>query len=349
MADAEKSKKPVVKRGAPRITLVLAVLALLMVAAFFASLAIGPSAAGLGTLIGQLAGGDEGIAILIMTEIRLPRALLALIIGAGLGMSGAALQGLFRNPLAEPGIVGISSSASLGGVIAIYTGLFALWPFALPVMAIGFALICVGVLQAMSRKGSALSLVLAGIAISSLAGALTSLALNLSPNPFAASEIIFWMLGSITDRSMLHVAIAAPFILLGMALLLLASRDLDALTLGEDAAASLGVNLRQLRFIIVLGTALCVGAACAVSGVIGFVGLVVPHVLRPMVGHRPSLLLPASALGGAVLLLLADILVRVVTPGGELRLGVVTALTGAPFFFWLVVKSGRGSIFGGRA
>lgn len=335
-------------RSSMRTPWVLATLALLMCGGFLVSLAIGPAAAGLGALFGQLTGGDADTAILIMREIRLPRALLAMIIGAGLGMSGAALQGLFRNPLAEPGIIGISASASLGAVIAIYTGLSVLWPFALPVLAIGFALLCVWMLQVMSRRGSALTLVLAGIAISSLAGALTSLALNLSPNPFAASEIIFWMLGSVTDRSMLHVAMAAPFILGGMVLLLGFSRDLEALTLGEEAAASLGVDLRRLRFVIVLGTGLCVGAACAVSGVIGFVGLVVPHLLRPLIGHRPALLLPASALGGALLLLLADILVRVVTPGAELRLGVVTALVGAPFFFWLVASSVKSSVFGGR-
>lgn len=335
-----------IHRRPKRMTLVLLALALVMALGFVASLSIGPAAAGLGALFGQITGGEADTAVLIMREIRLPRAILALLIGAGLGMSGAALQGLFRNPLAEPGIVGISASSCLGAVIAIYTGLSAIWAPALPVMAIGFALLCVGLLQVMSRRGNALSLVLAGIAISSLAAALTSLALNLSPNPFAASEIIFWMLGSVTDRSMNHVMLAAPFILIGMILLMGFARDLEALSLGEETAASLGVDLRRLRFVIVLGTALCVGAACAVSGVIGFVGLVVPHLLRPIVGHRPALLLPASALGGGILLLFSDVLVRLVTPGSELRLGVVTALIGAPFFFWLVVSAARGSGLG---
>lgn len=327
---------------ARRAGLAVAALALGVALAFVISLAIGPAAVGLEALFGQLTGGEADTAILIMREIRLPRALLALMIGAALGASGAALQGLLRNPLAEPGVIGVSASAALGAVIALYTGLSAMFPLALPVLAIGGALASVLVLQALARRASMLTLVLAGIAISSISGALTSLALNLSPNPFAAQEIIFWMLGSLTDRSMTHVWIAAPFIIIGTAMLLACARPLEALTLGEDIAASLGEDIERTRLMIVLGTAISVGAATAVSGVIGFVGLVVPHVLRPLVGHRPALLLPVSALGGALLLLCADIAVRVVTPGMELKLGVLTALVGAPFFLWLVIRSRGG-------
>ena len=274
-----------------------------------------------------------------MREIRLPRALLGLLIGAALGMSGAALQGFLRNPLAEPGVIGVSGAAALGAVLALYTGLSLAVPLALPALAIAGALAAVLVLQALAAGASTLTLILAGVALSSLAGALTALALNLSPNPFAAQEIVFWLLGSLTDRSLVHVALAAPFILAGMALLLATARDLETLTLGEEAAASLGVNLARTRWLVVLGTALAVGAATAVAGVIGFVGLVVPHLLRPLVGHRPAALLPVSALGGALLLLVADVAVRLVTPGTELKLGVLTSLVGAPFFLWLVVRS----------
>ena len=321
--------------------LVTALLTLVAIA-FVLSLSIGPSAAGLGAMFGQLTGGEADTAILIMREIRLPRALLALMVGAALGVSGAALQGFLRNPLAEPGVIGISGSAALGAVIAIYSGLSAGVPLALPLLAIGGALAATFVLQILGGGRSTLTLILAGVAISSLAGALTALALNLSPNPFAAQEIIIWMLGSITDRSMIHVALAAPFIAVGVVMLLATGRQLEALALGEEAAIGLGVNLARLRFLIILGTALSVGAATAVSGVIGFVGLVVPHVFRPLASHRPALLLPVSGLGGALLLLLADVLVRVITPGSELKLGVLTALIGAPFFLWLVIASREG-------
>ena len=319
--------------------LVATVLSVLVAAAFLASLSIGPAAAGLSALFGQTTGGDAATAALIMREIRLPRALLGLLIGAALGMSGAALQGFLRNPLAEPGVIGVSGAAALGAVLALYTGLSIAVPLALPALAIIGALVAVLVLQALASGASTLTLILAGVALSSLSGALTALALNLSPNPFAAQEIVFWLLGSLTDRSLVHVALAAPFIVVGMALLLASARDLEALTLGEEAAASLGVNLARTRWLVVTGTALAVGAATAVAGVIGFVGLVVPHLLRPLVGHRPAALLPVSALGGALLLLVADIAVRLVTPGTELKLGVLTALVGAPFFLWLVVRS----------
>lgn len=306
--------------------LVLSALALI---AFMASLMVGPA--------GVLGLDDTGL--LIMREIRLPRAILGLSIGGTLGLCGAALQGYLRNPLAEPGVIGVSAAAALGAVLALYTGLSMVFPMALPVMAIGGALIAVAILQALAGSGSSLTLILAGVAISSFAGALTALVLNLSPNPFATQEIIFWMLGSITDRSLDHVALALPFMAVGWLLILPMAPRLDVLSLGEDTAHSLGVNLKRTRLFLVLGTAIAVGAATAVSGVIGFVGLVVPHILRPMVGHQPSRLLPASALGGAVLLLSADIFVRIITPGTELKLGVVTALVGAPFFLSLILRT----------
>ena len=310
----------------------LAALALL----FLASLLIGAVPSDPIESLSALAGG-EGPLPLVMREIRLPRALLAVMIGASLGLSGAALQGYLRNPLAEPGLVGVSASAALGAVIALQTGFAAAFALALPLSALGGAVVGVMlVLWLAGAGGGVLGLILAGVALSALATALTSLVLNLSPNPFAANEIIFWMMGSLADRSFAHVALAAPFMALGWVLLGRLGRGLEALTLGEEAAASMGIDLKRLRLALVFGTAASVGAATAVAGAVGFVGLVVPHVLRPLVGARPAALLPASALGGAVLVLAADIAVRVVLPGRDLKLGVLMALVGAPVFLHLI-------------
>ena len=325
-----------------RLRLVLALLGVLTLALFFLSLTVGPAAVAFGDSMRALVSGKADAMALIMREIRLPRALLGLMIGATLGLSGAALQGWLRNPLAEPALLGVSASASLGAVLAIYTGLSALFPLGLPLAALAGAVAAVLVVQAMAGlRGGALTVILAGIAVSSLASAMTALALNLSPNPFAALEIMFWMLGSLTDRSMTHVWLAGPFMLAGWAMLASLGRSLDALTLGAETAASMGVDMRRVQFLAVFGTAASVGAATAVAGVIGFVGLVVPHMLRPLVGSRPSRLLPASALGGACVLLAADTLVRVIAPERDLKLGVLTAIVGAPFFLWLVYKTRR--------
>jgi iron complex transport system permease protein len=244
-----------------------------------------------------------------------------------------------RNPLAEPGLIGVSSSAALGAVLALQSGLAAAFALALPLAALAGAGVSVLLILLLAGpRGGALSLILAGIAISALTGALTSLVLNLSPNPFAAMEIVYWMMGSLADRSMTHVWLAAPFMLAGMALLLLTGRALDALTLGEDAARSLGVNLERLRLLLIGGTALAVGASVAVAGAIGFVGLVIPHLLRPLTGGQPSRLLLASALGGAAMILASDIAVRLIAPDQDLKLGVLTALVGAPFFLHLLWK-----------
>ncbi len=279
---------------------------------------------------------------LILSEVRLPRTLLGLLIGGALGLAGAALQGYLRNPLAEPGIIGISGGAGLGAVVAIHLGLTQALPLALPLAGMSGAVLATFlVLLLAGERGGPLTLILAGVAIANVAAALISLALSLSANPFAAVEIVFWLLGSLTDRSMVHVAIAAPAILLGIGILLRLGPGLDALSLGEDVAASLGIDMRRLRHVLILGTALAVGAATAVAGTIGFVGLIVPHVLRPLVGARPSRLLVASLFGGAVLVLAADIAVRLLAPGGELRLGVLTAILGTPLFVWLVLKTRR--------
>jgi len=279
---------------------------------------------------------------LIVQEIRLPRVLLAWLIGMGLGAAGAALQGLLRNPLAEPGLLGISSSAGLGAVITLYFGIGAVGVWVLPGAAMLAALLATLLLFALTRAGASnLTLILAGVALSSFASALTSLALNLAPNPSDVQDIVGWLLGSISDRSLHDVLLVLPFLLLGLLFLLNTTRSLDLLTLGEGEAASLGVHLGRLRALVVFGTALAVGAGVAVSGTIGFIGLVVPHLLRRFVAFRPGRLIVPSALGGAVLLLGADIVVRLVHSGQELMLGVVTALIGAPFFLALVLRSRR--------
>lgn len=302
------------------------------IVAFLLSLAVGPSGFGFG-----LRGGAGA---LIFWEIRLPRAILGALVGAALGLSGAALQGYLRNPLAEPSLVGVSGGAALGAVLAIHLGLSQAFALALPVGGLaGAAIAMLAVVALAGAHGGPVTLILAGLAVSGIATALISLALNLSQNPFASVEMVFWMMGSLADRSLTQVWLAAPLMLVGMALLLRLGRALDALTLGEDAARSLGVNLGRTRSAIVAGTALSVGAATAVTGIIGFVGLLVPHVLRPFAGHKPGLLLPASMLAGAVFLLVADVGLRLAQPYVELRVGVLTALIGAPFFVWLVLKT----------
>jgi iron complex transport system permease protein len=322
--------------------LLIALLSLIAALLFIASLLVGPANLDISTALAGLFSKTNPAATLVMCEIRLPRAILGFMIGATLGLSGAVMQGYLRNPLADPAILDVSGAASLGAVLAIYTGLSAAFPLALPLLAISGAVAAVLLLQMLAgTNAGTLTLILAGIAITSLAGALTSLALNLSPNPFAATEMVFWMMGSLTDRSMQHVWLSAPFMLVGWAMLSVLGRALNALTLGLQVASSLGIRLDRTQTLAVLGTAASVGAATAVAGTIGFVGLIVPHLLRPFVGAEPSRLLPASALAGAAIVLAADIAVRIIAPGRDLKLGVLTAIVGAPFFLWLVIKHRR--------
>ncbi len=327
-----------------RFWLLYLLLGVLLSGCFIGSLLIGPSSVGWREWLLWLhydASLSQETA-LILLQIRLPRALLGLLVGMTLGISGAALQGYLRNPLAEPGLIGVSSAASLGAVITIYTGLSSTFALALPLGGIAGGLLSVIILLLLAgRTASVLRLILAGIAISSFASALTSLALNLAPNPFVALEIMFWLMGSLADRSFEHVSLSLPFMLIGWTMLLVMGRSLDALTLGEEAAQTLGVNLSRLRLLTVGGVALSVGAATAVTGAIGFVGLIVPHVLRRWVDYQPGRLLLVSGFGGAILVLAADMAVRLLSGNVELKLGVLTALIGAPFFLWLIFKSDR--------
>lgn len=277
----------------------------------------------------------------IVAELRLPRAILGAAIGAALGLTGAVLQGYLRNPLADPAVVGVSSSAALGAVamIVLFSVTTPLLIFAGAMSAAcGSMLLLAGLAW---RADSAVAFILAGTVLASLSGALTAFLISVAPNPFAVAEIIDWIMGSLTDRSFAEAQLAVPFIIIGCALLLLTGRALDALSLGEAAARSLGIRLARTQLLIVLGAGLAVGASVAVTGVVGFVGLIVPHLLRPLTGARPAALLLPSALGGAALMLAADSLVRLTPGASEIRLGVAMALLGAPFFFVLLLRMRR--------
>lgn len=307
-----------------------------------ASLTVGPAPLPLPAIWAAFTGHADPVTRDIVWQIRAPRAVLGLLIGGMLGLSGAALQGLLRNPLADPAVVGVSSSASLGAVIALYFGLAKAFALALPLTAVAGALIGLFLLLQIARRGEGPStLILAGVAVTALAGAGVSLALNLAPNPYAVSEIAFWLLGSLSDRSLQHVTLAAPSIAIGAALVLWQSRALDALSLGEDAARSMGFRLDRVRARIATGVAIGVGAGVAVAGAIGFVGLIAPHLVRPFTDQRPSRSLIPSALAGAVLLEVADLIVRLAPTASELRLGVVTAFLGAPVFIAVLIRPSR--------
>jgi len=318
-------------------------LVILLLLLAMVSLRIGPVSISVSDMINALVNSQETSQTLrhnlILIELRLPRLLLAMLVGASLGISGAALQGLLRNPLAEPGLIGVSSCAGLGAVICLYFGLSTLSMWLLPTMAMAGATLATLLLCWIGRHhAGSLTLILSGIALSSLAAALTSLALNLAPSPADVQDMVLWLLGSLNYRSFNDIQLCFPFVLTGLVLLMSCGAKLDALTLGEAEAQSLGVNLPKLQRQIIVGTALSVGACVAVTGTIGFVGLVVPHLLRRWVDYHPSRLLLSSALGGAALLLLADIALRLLSSTQEIMLGVVTALIGAPFFLILVLQ-----------
>lgn len=327
-----------------RITRIHFGLVLGLLLAAFASLFIGDIAIDRAAALVWLQGEAQGGFIAILFEqIRGPRIVLAALTGFALGVSGAAIQGLLRNPLAEPGLLGASNGAALGAVIVIYSGFAATTSYAVPLAATLTALLAVTLLLALAGKGaSSLRLILAGFAISALAGAGIALALNLSPNYFAALEIAFWLLGAVENRSWLHVTLAAPGAILGCGLLLTAMRGLDALSLGEDVASSLGIALSRLRLQVALGLALAVGAVVAVTGVIGFVGLLAPHLARPLTGAMPSKTMLAAGLIGAILLVVADSFIRLIPTMTELKLGVLTAFLGVPLLLLLLRRPSSG-------
>ena len=325
-----------------RPVVIYTILASTVMVLFLLSLGVGAVALSPHQVLQAFFSDKTAQATIIVREIRLPRALLGILVGASLGLAGAALQGLLKNPLAEPGILGVTGGAVLGAVLVFYFGWAAAFSMALPLGGMVGAFLAVLVLVLMAgRSASVQTFVLAGVAVNTFAFAATSLALNLARSPYATLEIIFWQLGSIADRSMDHVFLILPMVITGWALLVVNGQALNALSLGEETAQSLGISLNGVRLRILWGTALCVGAATAVSGSIGFVGLVIPHLLRPWVGHEPGRLLGPSALGGAAMLLAADVAVRLVPGGTELKLGVLTAMVGAPFFLGLILALRR--------
>jgi iron complex transport system permease protein len=334
---------------ARRRTSVVAALAILVVLLVLASLGVGPVRLSPLTVIDALFGGGSDVQQVIVREIRLPRAILGFAIGAILGLSGAALQGLLRNPLASPSLFGAPQSAAFGAVLVIALGLADVRSWALPVAAVVMAFASVFALLAIAgRNAGLLVLILAGLAISSLAGAATALVMNLSGNPFVVLEIAFWLLGSLEDRSFRHVLLALPFIVTGAVILWSQRNAFRALSLGEETAQSLGLDVGRLRLMVILGVALGVGGGVAVSGTIGFIGLVAPHLVRPLIGHDPSRLLLPSALTGAALLLAADIAVRIIPSTSDIKVGVLTSIIGVPFFLYLIMRERR-ALSGGVA
>jgi iron complex transport system permease protein len=321
-----------------RLNLTLAVLVLLLM---LGSLMVGPAGLSPRAALSALLG-DDGPAGIIVREIRLPRMLLAVGIGATLGLSGAALQGLLRNPLAEPALFGAPQAAAAASSFVIAFGFVSATSLAVPIAGIAGALVSIGGLVAIAGRRASLTLILlAGLALASFAGAATALILNLAPNPFIALEVAFWLLGSLEDRSADHLLIAAPFLLASWIMLAVNARAFRALTLGEDAATSLGVDLFRTRLAVVTGVAFGVGAAVAVAGSIGFVGLVAPHLVRRAAGSDPARVMLPGALAGAALLTAADIAVRIIPAAIELKVGVVTALIGVPFFLAMIFSERR--------
>src|ERR1700682_3547291 len=320
----------------------MSALVVLVVLLALVSLGIGPVRLSPVAVVNALFGGGSDVAQVIVREIRLPRTILGFAIGAILGLSGAALQGLLRNPLASPSLFGAPQSAAFGAVLVIALGLADVRSYALPVAAIAMAFASVFVLLTIAgRNAGLLILILAGLAISSLAGAATALVMNLSSNPFVVLEIAFWLLGSLEDRSFRHVMLALPFIVGGGIILLSRGKPFAGAGLGEETAQSLGVDVGRLRLLVISGVALGVGGAVAVTGTIGFIGLVAPHLMRPLIGHDPTRLLVPSALAGSALLLSADIAVRIIPSTSDIKVGVLTSIIGVPFFLYLIMRERR--------
>lgn len=277
----------------------------------------------------------------VLWQVRAPRVATALLVGAALGLSGAVMQGLLRNPLADPGVLGVSASAALAAAAAIVLGLAAV-PGAVEVSALLGAGLAGGLLILFSaRVRSPEALILFGVAVSSFAGAATALIFNLSPSPIATAEVMSWLLGSVQNRSWIDVAWVTPAVLVAGALAALAAPGLRMLSLGEETARTSGLPMARLRLLALLATALATGAAVAVAGVIGFVGLAAPHLVRSAVRGDPGRLLLPAALAGGLMLVVADLLARMTPTDQELKLGVFTALVGAPLFALIAWRAAR--------
>ena len=334
-----------------RLAIGLSTLALLVLAVGLVSLSLGPvdipvshvawiALSAVGFDVPEFGRTEQ----LVIDQIRLPRIIVGAAVGMALGVAGATMQGLFRNPMADPGIIGVSAGGALGAVIAIAAGLAGLFFLALPMFAfvgaMGAALLVYGI-AVVGGHFSMATLLLAGVAVNAFLGAIVSAIIIVLPDNEALREILFWLAGGLDSRSWEHVRIAGPLILGSVAVLLLLARDLNLLMLGDDEARSMGVRVGATRVTMLLAASLATGAAVAVSGTIAFVGLVVPHTLRLILGPDNRVLIPMSALGGAVFVILADTVARTVIQPAEFRVGILTAFVGAPFFILLLIKNKR--------
>ena len=348
-----RARQAAVDRGAPppRFTAatLLLVMVVLFVVALFANVGMGaveiPPAQAVAILFSH-AGLNVGAEFdarsdAILWNIRLPRVVLGVLVGGSLGIAGASLQGVFRNPLAEPGIIGVSSGAAVGAVGAIVLGFTTSIFNGVAVAAFLCGLLATTVVYMVARaygQTAVTTLILAGIAVNATAGAFTGFFVFIADDDQLRS-ITFWTLGNIGGATWPVIWSVLPFFVVGFLLLPLWARQLNLLTLGDREAQHMGVSTERVRFSVIILGALLTGAAVSVAGIIGFVGLVVPHVIRLIVGPDHRFLLPASILGGAITLLLADLVARTVVVPAELPLGVVTALIGGPFFLWLVHRT----------
>lgn len=322
------------------------VLILLSLLAVLLSCFIGSTDLSFADIISALFGSEntsaEIITEIIVWELRLPRALAAWVTGFALGISGAALQAMLRNPLAEPGVLGISSVSVLFSTFVIFYGFAGVGGFGLPLASISGALVATFLISLAARRAiNMVALILVGVGLSSFAGAMMALLMNLAPNPFTLSDMINWTLGSVAYRSFDDIALVLPFMAFGTFCLMRQSGALSALTLGEEAARGVGVNLKQMRLMVVLGTGVLTGASVALAGAIGFVGIVAPHIIRPFMAYNSGKTLVPSGLLAGLILVLADIIIRLIPSPAELKLGVVAALIGAPVFVWIAVHGIR--------
>jgi iron complex transport system permease protein len=319
--------------------LLIALLLAATLAAMLSACFLGSTPMEAARVIAAFFGQGTAADTIVIWEIRLPRAITAFVVGAALGVSGAALQGLLRNPLAEPGVLGVTATSSLFATFSLYYGFAAASAYLLPIYAIVGALAATSLLAAAAiRIKSVVTLILIGVGLSSFAAAAMSLMLNLAPNPFTLSDMLNWLLGSVANRSFADLQFAMPFMLIGLTILFVSRRGLSALTLGEEAASGIGLDLRRQRILVVLGAGLATGASVALAGAIGFVGIVAPHIVRPYVDHDPARSMLPSALLAGLILVLADIGVRLLPTTSELKLGVVAALIGAPAFAWIAMQ-----------
>ena len=281
---------------------------------------------------------------LVIEQIRLPRIIVGGAVGMALGVAGATMQGLFRNPMADPGIIGVSAGGALGAVIAIAAGLSGLFFLALPLFAFAGAVAAAFLVYGIAVVGghfSMATLLLAGVAVNAFLGAIVSAIIIFLPDNELLREVLFWLAGGLDARAWEHVRIAGPLILGSTVVLLIMARDLNLLMLGDDEARSMGVRVGLTRSALLATAALATGAAVAVSGTIAFVGLVTPHVLRLVLGPDNRVLIPVSALGGAIFVMVADTVARMVIQPAEMRVGILTAFVGAPFFIALLIKNKR--------